>query len=312
MKLLICCGGTGGHIYPGIAVAQECVKRGHECFFVGGNRLEKELVPKAGFTFYEIPVHRKYPLIILRGIINAISIVRKHRPQRILTTGGYVSFPVLVAALLTRTPFYVQEQNILPGKVNRFVGFFARTVFVSFSGLDKYFFRKNIVVTGNPVRPEIASLSYFPTAEKILVFGGSLAAKKINEAVTPLKADPELGPRLIHLDGTNYCHDMAGLYKLSCLAVCRAGATSLAELAAIGMPAILIPYPHAADNHQEINARYFEKAEAAVVLLDKNCKTETLRQLIKDTLPKCPEMSRRMRDLGVVNAAELICNLLLQ
>lgn len=178
MRLLICCGGTGGHIYPGIAVGQEWLCQGQECFFIGGNRLEKELVPKAGFDFYEIPVHRKDPIVILKGIIAATKLIQTHKPERILTTGGYVSFPVLVAALLTRTPFYVQEQNILPGKVNRFVGFFARQVFVSYTGLEKYFFRKNTVLTGNPIRPEIAALTYTAKAQKILVFGGSLAAKK--------------------------------------------------------------------------------------------------------------------------------------
>lgn len=310
MKLLICCGGTGGHIYPGIAVAKEWVKQGQEVFFIGGNRLEKELVPKAGFVFYEIPVHRKNPLIVLAGIIAAWKLIRTHKPQRILTTGGYVSFPVLAAAILTHTPFYVQEQNILPGKVNRFVGLFARQVFIAFKGVEKYFFRKNTVLTGNPIRPEIAIIKYNPEAKKILVFGGSLAAKRINEAVYPLAQAPAFADRLIHLDGTNYCYDMADVYKQACLVICRAGATSLAELAAIGMPAILIPYPYAADNHQEINARYFEVAGAAKVLLDKDCTTDNVRALINAV--DCLAMAKAMKSLGMLNAAKTIYKLLLQ
>jgi UDP-N-acetylglucosamine--N-acetylmuramyl-(pentapeptide) pyrophosphoryl-undecaprenol N-acetylglucosamine transferase len=309
MKVALSCGGTGGHIYPALAIAQEL----ENCFFIGGSRLEKTLVPKSGFRFIEISTHAKNPLKILKGFRESMSILHREKPDCLIATGGYVTAPVIAAAFLLRLPIYIQEQNCIPGKVNRLAGLVAKKVFVAYTAAQKYFLPGKTIVTGNPIRQEIAHLHLHPDRNKILVFGGSLSAKSINTAIEPLKSDPVLGSRIIHLDGKNYCHDMQTLYAQSCLVVCRAGATSLAELAALGLPAILIPYPHAAHNHQEINARHFSNEGAAKIILDRDLSSAVLQQAITEIISNqetLHTMAIQMKKLGKPDAAQTIKNLL--
>jgi len=305
MKVCFSCGGTGGHIYPALAIAQKFPDN----FFIGGGRLEKTLVPQAGHRFYEIPAGARAPLKILNGWRQSLNILRQEKPDIILATGGYVTAPVVLAAKLLGHKVYLQEQNILPGKVNRLLGLGAEKIFVAFAGAARYLPRGKAVITGNPVRADIAAVNYSPRAPKVLAFGGSLSARSINTAINALKAGRA---DIIHLDGTNYCNDMASVYGQSRLCICRAGATTLAELAAIGLPSILVPFPQAADNHQEINARYFAERGAAVVILDRDLTAETLAAVLAEidhpeTLAK---MSQAAKALGTANAAEKIYSFL--
>lgn len=304
LRVAFACGGTGGHIYPALAIAEKFPG----CFFIGAHRLEKTLVPQAGFKFFEITANRKKPWSLLRGFGQSLYIIYKQKPTLIIATGGYVTAPIIVAAKLLGKKVYLQEQNILPGKVNRVLSILAHKVFIAFGGAAKYFPRKNVVLTGNPVRKDILNTGFSPSNPKILAFGGSLSANSINTAINQLKTHPEFSGMFEHLDGSNYRHDIAALYSTAKLCICRAGATTLSELAAIGMPSILIPYPHAADNHQEVNARYFEEHGAAVVLLEKDLTVDKLAAVIHtidnpDTLRK---MSAAAKGLGSSNAAEKI------
>lgn len=309
MKVLLSCGGTGGHIYPALAIAEKL----QDCFFIGSSRLEKELVPRAGFRFFEISTHKRNLLVILHGYFQALKIILKEKPQIILSTGGYVTIPVILAGVTLGKKIYIQEQNLLPGKVNRLLSIFAKKVFITYDGSRQYFPRKNTVLTGNPIRKEIATVSYdlekVFTHQSVLFFGGSLSARSINEVVYAMLKKYTLAYEVTHLDGKNYCHSIAELYSKATLIVCRAGATSLAELAAIGIPAILIPYPFAADNHQELNARYFAKRGAAVMLLDKELNADTLYHNIENIIndkSKLKELSKNMKNLSHPEAADSI------
>lgn len=311
MKVCFSCGGTGGHIYPALALAEKL----QSCFFIGSNRLEKELIPRQNYTFYEITSHKKNPLIILIGLFQALKILIREKPTLIISTGGYVTIPVLLAGIVLGKKIYIQEQNLLPGKVNRILSLFAKKVFITYPDSKKYFPKKNTIVTGNPLRQEILNLKY--NLEKVikdksvLVFGGSLAAQSINKTIYEIQKNSKLNFKIIHLDGKNYCHNMADAYKQSTVIVCRAGATSLAEIAAIGIPAILIPYPHAADNHQELNAKYFEDEKAAQMILDRDLSANTLLVKIQELINNqelLKKMSENMQKLGNKNAASLIIN----
>ncbi|GBR77149.1 UDP-diphospho-muramoylpentapeptide beta-N-acetylglucosaminyltransferase, partial [Candidatus Termititenax persephonae] len=266
MKIAFSCGGTGGHIYPALAIAEKF----SDCFFIGGNRLEKTLIPQAGHPFFEIAVSRQKPLSFWRGLWQSLVILHRQSPDVVIATGGYVTAPVILAAKILGKQVYLQEQNILPGRVNRYLSRLSAKVFIAFAGAAKHFPRNKSVLTGNPVRKDILNAIFSPNNTKILAFGGSLSSSSINSAVNALKVRKEFLNTFLHIDGNTYCHDMASLYSNAKLCVCRAGATTLSELAAIGLPSILIPYPHAADNHQEFNARYFAEHGAAILLLDKD------------------------------------------
>ncbi|MDR1322962.1 MAG: UDP-N-acetylglucosamine--N-acetylmuramyl-(pentapeptide) pyrophosphoryl-undecaprenol N-acetylglucosamine transferase [Candidatus Margulisbacteria bacterium] len=304
MKVCFSCGGTGGHIYPALAIADKFAER----FFIGSNRLEKTLVPQAGHKFYEIPASCRDPRAIAAGFYQALKILAREKPDIVVATGGYVTVPVILAAKLLGKKVYLQEQNILPGRVNRYLSRLAAKVFVAFAGAARYFPRNKAVLTGNPVRKDILNVSFSPNHTKILVFGGSLSANSINNAINEFKTSKALLNEFLHLDGTNYQHDMANLYSKTKLCICRAGATTLSELAAIGLPSILIPYPHAADNHQEFNARYFEERGAAVLLLDKDLTADSLAATIAkiDNPETLTRMSNAAKTLHFKNAAEKI------
>lgn len=309
MRVLLSCGGTGGHIYPALAIAEKL----KDCFFIGSSRLEKELVPRAGHKFFEIKTHKRNLLVVLIGFFQALKIIVREKPQAIISTGGYVTIPVILAGKFLGKKIYIQEQNLLPGKVNRLISLFARKVFITYEGSRKYFLRRNTVVTGNPLRQEIYTLHYdlenVFAKKAVLFFGGSLSARSINNAVYELCKKYKPAYEIIHLDGKNYCHNMAELYARATLIVCRAGATSLAELSVIGIPAVLVPYPLAADNHQELNARYFQAKNAALMLLDKELNADSLNSIVEKTIndrEKLKNLSDNIRKLSRREAAELI------
>lgn len=301
MKVCLACGGTGGHIYPALAIAE---KFPHN-FFIGGSRLEKTLVPQAGWKFYEIPASAKELGKIFQGFREALKIIAQEKPELVIATGGYATAPVVLAAKLLGKKIYLQEQNILPGKVNRVLSLLAEKVFVAFAGAARYLPRGKAVITGNPVRAEVSAVKYSPSSAKVLAFGGSLSAETINNTVNELKKSRA---DILHLDGTNYCNDMAAVYGQSRFCICRAGATTLSELAAMGMPSILIPYPRAADDHQTINARYFAERGAAVLIADKDLTAETLTSAMAqiDDPETLQKMSTAAKALGLPDAAEKI------
>lgn len=315
MKLMIACGGTGGHIYPALAVAQE-FEPGEICFVGSNQRLEQSLIERAGFQFEAITVSRKNPFLILKGVQQALSLIRKHRPGIIFSTGGYVSFPVVMAAVLLRKPIVLQEQNKIPGKVNRFLSRFAKKTLIAFKDSMDYFPKPHTTyLLGNPIRKEL-----YPVEKKqhsvptILIMGGSQGAQAIDESVKPLM-EIHAQWKWIHLHSKNYVHQMNEVYAQADLVVSRAGALSLAEIALWQIPAVLIPYPYAADNHQNQNAKVYEKQGAAVVIDQKELTSQKLLEIIQKLIEspqKLSQMSQKMLLLSYPKSRENIANFLRQ
>lgn len=354
MKIMIAGGGTGGHVYPGIAVAEELVRRrpNAEVVFVGGKRgLEAHAVPESGFRIRYI-VTRGFPrrawwrwpgavLANAVGFLQALWVVASERPDAVLGTGGYVSGPVATAAWMLGRPLLLQEQNSIPGLANRWLARVADEVHLSFTEARAYFKRKdNLKVTGNPVRAHVLGgdrgqgLRAFDLAEgkpTVFIFGGSRGAHRINEAaldamrrlkgrvdlqfILQTGSDDYEGARgaveteQLPARVTPFLREIHLAYAVADLVVCRSGAMTLAEIAACGTPAILVPYPYAAHNHQEVNAHNLVERGAAALLLDRELTGERLAREIahlvadRQTLRR---MSANARTFARLDAAERI------
>ncbi len=354
MKIMIAGGGTGGHVYPGIAVAEEMMRLRPraEVVFVGGRRgLEAQAVPESGFRIRYILTRAfprrawwRWPAALLAngvGLFQALWVVATERPDAVLGTGGYVSGPVALAAWMLGRPLLLQEQNSIPGLANRWLARVADEVHLSFTEARAYFSRKdNLKVTGNPVRGHILGgdraqgLKTFDLAEgkpTLFIFGGSRGAHRINEAAIDamrrLKGRVDL--QFILQTGREdlawaktivdaeqlparvlaFLRDIHLAYAVADLVVCRSGAMTLAEIAACGTPAILVPYPHAAHNHQEVNAHNLVERGAAALVLDRELTGERLAKEIahlvadRQTLRR---MSANARTFARLDAAERI------
>lgn len=337
MKILIAGGGTGGHVYPGIAVAEELQRqrRDLEVVFVGGSRgLEAQAVPAAGFPLRKIATAGfprrewwRWPgavLVNVVGLLQALWIVLTERPGAVLGTGGYVSGPVSLAARLLGRPLLLQEQNSIPGLTNRWLARIADEVHLSFLEARTYFVRKDhLKVTGNPVRAHIVdadreqSMKEFglvPGKPVVFVFGGSRGAKRINEAAVDMmrrlkgrmdlqfilqtgSEDYDRVQALVEADSLPvtvlpFVSNIHMAYAIADLIVCRAGAMTIAELAVCGRPSVLIPYPFAAHNHQEVNASNLVDRGAAVMIRDEELTGERLTKEVAHLLADRPALSR--------------------
>ncbi|MSO79178.1 MAG: undecaprenyldiphospho-muramoylpentapeptide beta-N-acetylglucosaminyltransferase [Acidimicrobiia bacterium] len=325
---LVTGGGTGGHVYPALAVAQELVRRGHgqsTIHFVGAERgLEATAVPAAGFTIDLLPgrgIQRSLRPAAVRANIGALvgacrafgrafRLVGKLRPRVVLGVGGFASLPCVVAARLRRVPAVVHEQNAAPGLANRIGVRFGARAAVSFADTSL----RKAVLTGNPIRPEIAGVVRAPTAPPLIaVFGGSLGARRLNDATLFLyeRWRDRTDVAIVHVAGARdyercstllaeqrtpsdrlqyelraYEEQMAGVYSAATMVMCRAGAITIAELAATGVPALLVPLPNAPHDHQTRNAEALATLGAAVLVPDSELDGERLdrelRRLLDD------------------------------
>ena len=348
LRILIAGGGTGGHIFPALAVARELKQcHGAEVLFVGTARgLESRLVPEAGFGLKLIDVGplksvslltRLRTLARLPGSIFACKrLIREFRPGAVLGVGGYASGPAMAAALWLKVPAMAFEPNAMPGFANRLVGKRVQAAAINFPAAARWF--RNAEVTGIPVRPEFFSLDPPSLPPHLLVFGGSQGARILNEhmprAIQPLlDAVPRLtvlhqsGPR--HLEATEsaykasgadparwqvrpFLSDMAAQVGRAHLVLSRSGASTVAELAAAGKPALLVPFAAATDEHHRRNAEAMQAAGAAVMLLEKELEVpgkllDTLRQLLADP-DRLVAMATAARTMAHPGAAERIAN----
>lgn len=357
MRVLIAGGGTGGHIYPGITIGKALQEKGASILFIGTRQgLEGEIIPREGFPIEMISVDyfpRRLSLRLVRslftalkGVREAVAIVKSFDPDICIGTGGYVAGPAVLAAALRGVPAIIQEQNAFPGLTNRWLARFAKKVALGYDEARPYFKRQDkLVFTGNPIRPEIVKTSRVQGAGRlglranerhVLIFGASQGARSINQAVlesleqlatldatfilvTGTKgfeemaesfvargfsqrgSDPKDGLKQRNVHVLPYIYDMPAALAVADLVVCRASAGSIAEVTAKGIPAILIPYPYAAENHQEKNARVLEAAGAAQVLLDRDVNGRTLFQSISSLLAdreRMQKMSEAGRQFG--------------
>lgn len=345
MKVLIAAGGTGGHIYPGIAVAKEIMRRDEssEVLFVGTSRgLETRIVPDNGFQLSLINSAGlksvgfggkiKGLAILPKSFIEARRVIKDFRPDVVVGAGGYVSGPVLLVASFMKVPTLVMDSNALPGFTNRRLAIFVKRAALTFDEALPFFGKKG-VVTGNPVRKEFFDVPPRGAGVKpaVLIFGGSQGARAINSAmIEGLRHLEEWKNRLdvTHqtgeadfekvkqayqdqgwepVDVRPYISDMVNSFAAADLIVCRAGATTCAELAAAGRGAIMVPLPTAADDHQRKNAEALERAGAAKMILQSDLTGESLAKELSGLIgspEKTAQMGADAKKLARADAAE--------
>ncbi|MDR2012638.1 MAG: undecaprenyldiphospho-muramoylpentapeptide beta-N-acetylglucosaminyltransferase [Rhodanobacter sp.] len=338
--VMVMAGGTGGHIFPGLAVAAELTTRGVPVVWLGAHDgLETQLVPRHGLPIETLSIGGmrgkgigtllRTPWRLLRAVVAARTVLARHAPRSVLSMGGYAAAPGGLAARLTRIPLVVHEQNSIPGVTNRILARFAGKVLCGFAGA----FKRGEWV-GNPVRREIAAVARPETRSanrdgvlKLLVLGGSQGAQSINVMLPrvlqrlPAAQRPQVwhqsGPK--HLEKTAriyaaagldaqvdaFIDDMAAAYAWADFAVCRAGALTLAELCAVGLPAILVPFPAAVDDHQTHNAAALVDSGAALLVAEDEQFAERLGVALAG-LTGGDDSARRARLLAMATAARML------
>lgn len=361
MRVLVSGGGTGGHIFPALAIAKALQKRcpDIQLHFVGAQgRMEMTRVPAAGYSIEGLPVagiDRKNPLKnliviakLLKSFWAARSIIRRWRPQVVVGVGGYASAPTLQMAAWMGIPTLIQEQNSYAGVTNRILGRSAKCICVAYEGMQRFFSKDKIVLTGNPVREElvhakarlvrdeaVAAMGLDPTKPVILVLGGSLGARSINEGMMAgMHLIPQADVQVIWQTGKYYhgqivqrlaentpipmlqvkdfIPDMGLAYAAADLVVSRAGAGSISELCLLEKPAILIPSPNVAEDHQTKNAQALTDRGAALFLADKEAAAGKLLPLAIETVKDhelLKKLSEQIRQMAKPEAAHEIAAL---
>ena len=346
MRIVIAGGGTGGHIFPAISIAEEIMKWSddNEVLFVGTNNgMEKDLIPSLGFNL-EIINSRgiigkgfmykiKSMISALNGIFSSFSILRSFQPDLVLGVGGYVSGPTVLSAYLSFIPTAICEQNTVPGVTNRILSKFTRKIFVTFKDSKDYFPEKKVVVTGNPLRSRLIEKSLIKEEKKpgfnVFIMGGSQGATKLNILIPGALAElKKKDLKVVHQTGRNnmeevtdrykelglnaevhtFIDDIAEYYRNSDLIISRSGAGAISEITAFGKASLLIPYPHAAHNHQYLNARFMENAGASVVIKEEDITeqylTGNIQEILRDN--RLTAMSEASRKLAKPDAAKEI------
>ena len=325
-RAIISGGGTGGHIFPAIAIADEIKRRNPnaEILFVGANgKMEMEKVPAAGYKIKGLTIagfQRKLtlsnfllPFKIIASLWNAIKIIKEFKPQVVIGVGGYASGPTLQAAIFLKIPTLIQEQNSFPGKTNKILSGKVKAICTAYEGLEKFFPKNKIVLTGNPVRPEMIEIEgkrneafefygLNPDKKTILVIGGSLGARTLNESVKSHIQELQKNEiQVLWQCGKVYVDtltkelekiDLSGIkmvqfisrmdlaYTLADVIISRAGAISVSELCLVKKPVILVPSPNVAEDHQTKNAMALVNKNAAVLVKD----SEAREQLVSKTI----------------------------
>lgn len=348
MRVVVSGGGTGGHIYPALALIEQLQKRGllDAVLYVGTEKgLEARIVPTAGIPFETLALQgfkRKLSLdnfktlqLFLASQKKARRILKDFKPDVVIGTGGYVSAGVLYAASRLHIPTVVHEQNSVAGVTNKFLSRFVDKVAITFDEVASAFPKAKVVNTGNPRAQQVANLTpndrladfgLDPKRRTLLILGGSRGAPRINAAaLAAIPAFSQAGIQTLFVTGSRhyqaiadqtetqpgvaivpYIDDMPSILPDLALVVGRSGATSLAELTALGLPSVLIPSPNVTNNHQFVNATSLEKAGAAVVLTEPELAdkfAQTVVDLMEDTT-KLSQMAQAAKRLGVVDASD--------
>ena len=348
MRVIIAGGGTGGHLYPGIAVAEEIYRQepDSDVLFVGTKTgIESRILPKEGYKLEIIPaggvvnknIYSKFIsfMKMTGGFFKSFFVLRSFKPDIVVGVGGYASAPMLSAAAITRFPTMIMEQNLYPGTTNRFLSRIVDRVVVAFDGSEKFFNRK-VDVLGNPVRRGIKECKNITGRTfTVFIFGGSQGSHAINKGIVEsLEYLQEESGQISFLHQTGekdyawvdesykkagitaevapYVYNIIDMYGKADIVICRAGATTIAEITASGRPAILIPYPHAAHDHQRTNAEYMQSRGSAEVILEKDLSGKILADKIKYFMynrDRLKEMAEKSSGLYRQNSAHDIVKL---
>ena len=369
-RVIFTCGGTAGHVNPAVALAQLLGRQesGAEVLFVGSDRgLEKDLVPKAGYEFRTVHIssfHRSFaPREIRHNLISvynlmrapgeARAILREFRPDAVIGTGGYASFPMVKAAAKAGIPTAVHESNMVPGLTTEMLEPFADRIMVGFEACRQHYKHpEKVMVTGTPVRGDFFKMTKEEAKRQlgvddgrplIVSFWGSLGASGMNRQMADFLALEAAKEPFHHIHGAGasgypmvrdllrekgvdleahpalqlreYIYDMAPVMRAADLVICRAGASTISELTALGVPALIVPSPYVTNNHQEKNARVLESAGGAEVLLEKDCSGQAMFQaacgILHDT-ERRKQMETAMASLGIRDATERIYQTVLE
>ncbi|MCE5195296.1 MAG: undecaprenyldiphospho-muramoylpentapeptide beta-N-acetylglucosaminyltransferase [Nitrospiraceae bacterium] len=357
MRVIIAGGGTGGHVFPGLAIAEELKKRHKdvEITFVGTEQgIEARIIPREGYSIKFLRADKFVGMSILRklkgicglfiSIMDSCKMFRELKPDVVIGVGGYASVAPVFTAFIRSIPNMIVEQNSVPGLANKILGKFTGAIGVTYQESISYFPKQKTYLTGNPIRERIlkgskeAAYSIFSLEKNkftIFIFGGSLGARSINMAMIEAfgyMTDIKNNVQFLHQTGERdyeyireayrkwgmrgtvvpFIFQMAEAYAVSDIVISRAGATTLAELTAVGKPSILIPYPHAAGFHQDINATKLYEMKAAKMILDKQLKGELLAANIKELFLNQnarQEMEKYSRAFGRPDAAQKIVDI---
>lgn len=351
LKILIACGGTGGHLFPGIAVAEAMRARGHEVMLlISEKKVDAEASAKySQLRFATVPAVAKPPTLSLRmlpflwklrsSISRCKAILREFDADAVLGMGGFTSLPPVYAGHKLGLKTFVHDSNARPGRANVMTSRFCTQVFLGLEPAKAFFPKRESVITGTPVRPEIMNLpSREDAAERfglaadkttILVTGGSQGARRLNELSAEAAANLPAETQVLHIAGAldfervseiahgragykviGFCDQMPSAYALADLVIARSGASSLTEVAISGHPSILVPYPYAADDHQTRNAEVFSEAGAAKLIQERDLDAEKLASLatsVLQDLPTYKRMAKAARALAIPDAADRVC-----
>ena len=331
-RVLIVAGGTGGHIFPALAVAAALRKAGGEVSWLGSGGLENRLIPEHGIPLQTVPFTARrgwlYPLGLLRAVLRACRLMIRRRPNLVLGMGGYASVPGGLAARLLAIPLVIHEQNAIAGKANRLLAFLTRHRLTGFPDA-----LAGGQWLGNPVRPRLSGEQARKNEKfSILILGGSQGARSLNQAVPAallLLGDRARDFHIIHQCGDSHVPAVRDSYgdcaatvriegfideigralRQADLIICRAGASTLAELAAVGVAALLVPYPHAAADHQTANAQFFVERQAAWMRADSELTPQWLADFLTSLSDKAMEdLRRRMQSLARPDAAAAVAD----
>lgn len=341
--ILITAGGTGGHVFPGLAVARALQAQDIPVIWMGTKKgLEARVIPEAGIEMVYLSVNGLRgkniltligaPIQLAKALFQSIMIMRKVKPKAVLGMGGFVAGPGGLVASLMGIPVVIHEQNAIPGLTNKLLSFVSKRVLEGFPGTFKG--KKNSQGIGNPVRQDIAGLQHpiYRLGDRwghvhVLIIGGSLGAQALNEIVPMALSELALDKRPVvrhqagknkdvstnklyeklgvHAEVTPFVEDMAEAYAWADLVICRSGALTVAEISAAGLASIMVPYPHAVDDHQTANAQYLADAEATVLIQQNDLTKESLASLLEELCAdrnKLIEMAFRAYELAKPNA----------
>ncbi|MFT6320251.1 MAG: UDP-N-acetylglucosamine--N-acetylmuramyl-(pentapeptide) pyrophosphoryl-undecaprenol N-acetylglucosamine transferase [Granulosicoccus sp.] len=359
LKVIISGGGSGGHVFPAIAIANEFKKQcpDAEILFVGAKgKIEMEKVPKAGFPIKGLWIsgfHRKlalrnlmFPFKLVSSLFKAFGIIQSFKPDVVIGVGGYASGPTLQVATMKGIPTLIQEQNSFPGITNRLLAKKVNRICVAYEGMNKFFPEEKIRLTGNPVRQDIVELTdkkeeglkHFGLVQNkrtILLFGGSLGARTLNDSMAANKdlLEKNQNVQVLWQAGKLYIEEfnqsataqldnvkilpfidrMDLAYAMADVVICRAGALTISELCLVGKPAILIPSPNVAEDHQTMNAKALSTKDAGILVEDKNAKKMLEQALhILDNEQVMNDLKKNIRKLAKANAATNIVSEILQ
>jgi UDP-N-acetylglucosamine--N-acetylmuramyl-(pentapeptide) pyrophosphoryl-undecaprenol N-acetylglucosamine transferase len=345
-KILIMAGGTGGHIFPGLAVAEHLVAQGWEVCWLGTKeRMEATLVPERGYKIRFIAVAGVRgnglkrlllaPLMIMRSIVQAIKVIRQEKPSVVLGMGGFASGPGGIAAWLLRKPIVLHEQNAIAGVTNRILAYFARQVLMAFP--NTFASKHKAVMVGNPIRQQISDLA---TSEltvigdrplNVLILGGSLGAKALNENLPNLLGESTSADQInvwhqtgrgnkdaatalykqrhLEVRVDEFIVDMTQAYQWADLVICRAGALTVAEVAVAGVAAVFVPFPFAVDDHQTLNAGWLADNDAAIIVQQDALVQPDSVKHINDLLAdrtQLQHMAVKAREVAITDATDKV------